>query len=63
MKSKPADDCSVVLLKTKLETIKKRITRVANAVRKEFKGNLAMSPKLNKYSDHYQNTQFMMFME
>lgn len=63
MKIKPAKDCSVVLVKTKRETTKKRIIRVANAVRTEFKDNLAMSPKLNKYFDHYQNTQFMMIME
>lgn len=57
MKSKPAKDCSVVLVKTKPET-KKRIIRVANAVRTEFKDNLAVSPKLNKHSDHYQSTVY-----
>lgn len=62
MKSKPAKDCSVVLVKTKLETTKKRIIKIANAVRPEFKDNLK-SPKLSKYSDHYQNMQFIIIME
>lgn len=42
MKRKPVKDYSVVLAKTKLETTKKRIIRVANAVRTEFKDNLSL---------------------